>query len=199
MITKMNKTQAEIDLYAEEIFEQYSNSVGEFNIGENEEKFIKSLVSSYESIFEESYIFETLKLLRKKGLMNENILKNSFVKKASRINSKQMIENLKLEIEDLTYNFFVKHIDDNGNILFSYQTECFTLPSLKKDIVIGDNFANITYKDNGKSLAQDIIKYNKPNINFKINNLLILHKKENDGSKLTEFLNIIIVPKLENI
>lgn len=198
MINKMNKTQEEIDLYAEEIFEQYSNSVGEFNIGENEEKFIKNLVSNYESIFEESYIFETLKLLRRKGLMNENILKNSFVKKVSRINSKQIIENLKLEIEDLTYNFFVKHIDDNGNTLFSYQTECFTLPSLEKDIVIGDNFANITYKDNGKSLVQDTIKYNKPSINFKINNLLILYKKENEENKLTEFLNIIIVPKLEN-
>lgn len=198
-MSKKIKTQAEIDLYAEDIFEQYSNSIGAFNVGEHEEDFVKSLVYNCEGIFNEEDIFEVLKLLRKKELMQESILKNSFIKKASKVNSKRITETLKLEIEDFTYNFFVKHIDDNGNLLFSYETECFTLPSLENSIVIGDNFSNIIYKDNGKSLVQDIIKYNKPNINFKINNLLILHKKENTGTDLKEVLNIIIVPKLENI
>lgn len=198
-MSKKIKTQSEIDLYAEDIFEQYSNSIGAFNVGEYEENFVKSLVYNCEGIFNEEDIFEVLKLLRKKELMQESILKNSFVKKASKVSSKHITEALKLEIEDFTYNFFVKHIDDNGNLLFSYEIECFTLPSLENSIVIGDNLSNIIYKDNGKSLIQDVIKHNKPSINFKINNLLILHKKENTGTDLKEVLNIIIVPKLESI
>ena len=199
MINKTSRTVSELNIYAEDIFDQYSNSIGLFNIGEHEENFVKSLVHNCEGVFNEDNIFEILKLLRKKGLMQESILKNSFIKKANKVSNKHITETLKLEIEDLTYNLFVKHIDDNGNLLFSYETECFTLPSLENDILIGDNFSNIIYKDNGKSLIQDTIKYKKPNIDFKINNLLILHKKENTGNESTEFLNVIIVPKLENI
>lgn len=82
--------------------------------------------------------------------------------------------------------------------MFSYETECFTLPSLEDKLVIGDNFANIIYKDNGKSIVHDIIKSNKSKVNFQINNIIILHKKENSSDNNREFINVIIVPKLES-
>lgn len=82
--------------------------------------------------------------------------------------------------------------------MFSYETECFTLPSLEDKLVIGDNFANIIYKNNGKSIVQDIIKSNKSKVNFQINNIIILHKKENSKDSKREFINVIIIPKLES-
>lgn len=200
MLNKKRKirTQCQIDEYAEEIFELYSNSVGEFSVGDSEEKFIKSLVSNCVDVFSETEIFDILKLLRKKGLMNEDILKLSFIQKVNRNSNPQMREAIKGEIEEFTNNSFIKHIDDNGNVMFSYETKCFTLPSLENKLVIGDNFANIVYENKGKSIAQNIIKSSKSKINFQINNIIILHKKENSKNNYREFLNIIVVPKLES-
>lgn len=192
------RTQAQIDNYVEEIFELYSNSVGEFNVKEFEEKFIKSLVENCVNIFSEAEIFEILKLLRKKELMNEVILESSLVQKVNKSSNFQMKEALKGEIEEFTYNSSIKHINDCGEVMFSYETECFTLPSLEDKLVIGDNFANIIYKNNGKSIVQDIIKSNKSKVNFQINNIIILHKKENSKDSKREFINVIIIPKLES-
>lgn len=192
------RTQSQINSYVDEIFELYSNSVGEFNVSEFEEKFIKSLVENCVNIFSETEIFEILKLLRKKELLNDNILKSSLVQKVNRSSNIQMKEALKGEIEEFTYNSSIKHINDNGEIMFSYETKCFTLPSLEDKLVIGDNFANIIYKNNGKSIVQDIIKSSKSKVNFNINNILILHKKEDSKDNKREFINVIIVPKLES-
>lgn len=192
------RTQSQINSYVDEIFELYSNSVGEFNVSEFEEKFIKSLVENCVNIFSETEIFEILKLLRKKELLNDNILKSSLVQKVNRSSNIQMKEALKGEIEEFTYNSSIKHINDSGEIMFSYETKCFTLPSLEDKLVIGDNFANIIYKNNGKSIVQDIIKSSKSKVNFNINNILILHKKEDSKDNKREFINVIIVPKLES-
>lgn len=196
MSNKKNRTTSQIDIYAEDIFEQYSNSVGEFNVGKNEEKFIKNLVYNCEGVFSELDIFDVLKILRRKGLMKESILKNSFIKKASVMSNINMTETLKCEIEEFTYNSCIKHLNDNGDVLFVYETECFTLPSLEEKITIGDNFVNITYKNKGRGLVQDTIKNNKSIIDFKINNLIILNKKEKSKDEFKESVNIIIVPKL---
>lgn len=192
------RTQAQIDDYVEEIFELYSNSVGEFNVGESEEKFVKSLVENCINTFSEAQIFEILRLLRQKEIMNESIMKSSLVQRVNRSSNIQMKEALKGEIEEFTYNSSIKHINDNGEVMFSYETECFTLPSLEDKLVIGDNFANIIYKNNGKSIVQDIIKSNKSKVDFQINNIIILHKKENSKDNSREFVNVIIIPKLES-
>lgn len=191
-------TQMKRNDYVEEIFELYSSSVGEFNICEFEERFIKSLIENCVNIFSETEIFDILKLLRKKELINESILKFSVVQKVNRSSNIQIRETVKCEIEEFTYNSSIKHINDCGDIMFSYETECFTLPSLEDKLVIGDNFANIIYKDNGKSIEHDIIKSNKSKIDFQINNIIILHKKENSTGNTKEYLNIIIVPKFES-
>lgn len=190
-------TQMKINNYVEEIFELYSSSVGEYNICEFEEKFIKSLIENCVNIFSESEIFDVLKLLRKKKLINESVLQFSLVQKVNRSSNLQMREALKCEIEEFTYNSSIKHINDGGDVMYSFETECFTLPSLEDKLVIGDNFANIIYKDNGKSIEQDIIKSNKSKINFQINNIIILHKKENSNGTTKEHLNVIVIPKFE--
>lgn len=192
------RTQAQINSYVEEIFELYSSSVGEFNVGEFEEKFIKSLVENCVNIFSETEIFDILKLLRRKELMNETILESSMVQRVNRSSNIQMKEALKGEIEEFTYNSFIKHINDCGEVMFSYETKCFTTPSLEDKLIVGDNFANIIYKNNGKGIEQDIIKSTKSKVNFQINNIIILHKKENSNDNYREFINVIIVPKLES-
>lgn len=192
------RTQSQINNYVDEIFEMYSNSVGEFNVGSFEEKFIRNLIENCVNIFSETEIFEILKLLRKKELLTDDILKSSLVQRVNRSSNIQMKESLKCEIEEFTYNSSIKHINDCGEVMFSYETKCFTLPSLEDDLVIGDNFANIIYKNNGKSIVQDIIKSNKSKVNFNRNNIIILHKKEDSKDNKREFINVIIIPKLES-
>lgn len=198
MINEKRKamTQSQIDKYAEEVFELYSSSVGELNVQSEEESFVKKLVSNCVNIFSEAEIFDILKLLRKKGLMKEDILRVSQVQKVNRDSNIIMRESVKEEIEEFTYNSAINHIR-NGNIMFSYETKCYTLPSLENKIIIGDNFANLIYKDNGKSIEQEVIKSSKSRIDFNINNIIILHKRNLTEKNVKEFINVIIVPRLE--
>lgn len=198
MISKVNKfrTKSQLKDYAQEVFDLYANSVGELNVTEKEESFIKELASSCIGFFSNQDIFDILKILRSKKLLTDNILEYSRIHKVSKSNNPDICEAIKGEVEELTCNISTKHLKDNGEVISSYEANCFTIPSLKSKITIGENISNIIYKKNGTGILPDIVKNSKPSLDFSINNLIILHKKECTKDDFKEFINIIIIPQL---
>ena len=198
MISKVNKikTKSQLKDYAQEIFDLYANSVGELNVTEKEESFIKELASSCVGFFSDKDIFDVLKILRSKKLLTESILEYSRIHKVSKSSNPDICEAIKGEVEELTCNISTKHIKDSGEVISSYEANCFTIPSLKSKITIGENISNIIYKKNGAGILPDIVKNSKPSLDFSVNNLIILHKKEYTKDDFKEFINIIIVPQL---
>lgn len=196
MVNKF-RTKSQTKDYSQEIFDLYANSVGELNVTDAEESFVKDLISNCVAFFSSKEIFETLKTLKNKNLLTDTILKNSRVYTVNRSSRIDMREAVKGEVEELTCNSLTKHLKGSGEIISSYQTTCFTIPSLKSKIIIGDNETNITYKKNGSGIYLQVVKSDKSSVDFGINNLIILHKKEMDANEFKEFVNVIIVPKLD--
>lgn len=199
MISKVDKyrTESQVEEYSQEVLDLYSNSVGELNVSEKEAVFVKELASNCAGFFSDKDIFDTLKLLRANKLMSDDILANSRVYTVLKSLSLDMCENIKYEVEELTCNAMTKHVKDTGEIMSRYETKCFTIPSLESKIKIGENISNIIYKKNGAGIFSDVEKDVRPTIDFNINNLIILHKKEYSNGGYKEFVNVIIIPKLK--
>ena len=200
MLNKVDryKTEEVIKGYSEEILEMYSNSVGEFSVSKEEEDFVKNIAFNCAGLFSDKDIFDILKLLRMKDLMREEVLSKSKINIAFESVDMSMSENIKSEVMDLSCNIEVKHIADNDFVMSEYITECFTIPSLEDKIQVGEMVSTIKYKNNGGGVETKILRDTPAKIDFSINNIFILHKKEYLNSSLTEFINIIIVPKFKS-
>lgn len=200
MLNKVDryKTESIIKDYSEEILEMYSNSVGEFSITKEEEDFVRNIAFNCAGLFSDKDIFDILKLLRIKNLMTPEILSKSKINIAFQSVDNVVSENIKSELLDLSSNIQVKHISENDFVMSEYITECLTIPSLADKLKIGEMVSTIKYKNNGGGVETKVSKDEPSNIDFSINNLFILHKKEYLNGSLTEFVNIIIVPKFKH-
>ena len=201
MLSKVNRlnTNTQIFKYTNEIFDLYASSVGELNVSSIEESFIRDLVKKCINILSGKEMFEIIKELKNRNLLLDDILANSSVHRVVKSSDLLVSDTIKCEVEELSCNSLTKHLRDNGEIISSYETSCFTIPSLRSKIDIGNSITNITYKNNGMGITPNVVVSKKPDINFNINNVIILHKKEFVGSNHNEYVNVVIVPRLESI
>lgn len=190
-------TKSQIDFYVEEIFDLYANFVGELNVTEIEEDFVRDLARSCANIFSDKDIFDILRILRRRKVMNDDILKNSQVIKMDKRSSNGALEANKEVIREWACNIKARNVRDTGEVMTSTETECITIPLLENKIDIGDISHEIVYKNNGSNIDKTVFKDIKSNVNFEIDNLIILHKKEYSYGTFKEYVKIIVVPKLE--
>lgn len=186
----------EINDFAEDFFLRY-HALNDNHINDIEEKFIIDLATKCAGVFEYQEIFEILNMLKEKNLLDSKILESSTIVKVNKTSNKKTNKDIKDEILELASNKIVTHYNDSNEKIRETKTYCYTLSQLANKLKIGSYSSSITYAENGKRVIPNVLEATEPEVNFKINNILIKHKQDTFHSTKKEYLRIIIIPSME--